>query len=1258
MRRALTHTALACSFALATALPVDLTAQTPQSTNTATATTTRERGILQAFIEDRLSDAGRQVEIEGFRGALSGRAEIDLLRISDAAGPWLQMQGVVLDWNRAALIAGRLDIAEFSAQSVALSRAPQTGHALDNTAARAPFALPELPVALQIAQLKIDALALGADLAGQEVLLAVEGAAQLAAGAGQSRLSLTRLAGPRGQFVIKAGYSNETRSLLVDLALDEAAGGLATTALALPDAPSLQLSLQGEGPIDSFRADLGVRTDGTTRFGGALHLHTDSAGNRSIAADVSGDLRPFFAPRLHGFFGSNAQLQAKAQRRAEGGFDLQQLDLSARALSLQATGQLDGAFWPERLSLNAQVMAPEEAPIALPFAQPGTQLGRASLTLDYDRATGDSWRADAQLRALQRPKWGVDTVQLRANGRLGRGKLGGTLALTADGLHAPDPGLAQALGADLSARLVFFTQSDGGVALRNIMMQAGDANLRGQANIAPLSASAGTDIGFSGQSVLGDLSRFATLLARPLAGAAELAIKGQLNPLTGAGEIILDGQTQALQTGQAQLDGLLADGPATLRLDVARDTGGTDLRGLSLRSSTGQMQASGALAPDGAGRLQLAADVADFGRIDPRLSGPARLTLSADGNAEIWGFSGQATLAGDTSLRLRGQLAQPRGSLTTDTTAQLSAPDLAVFAALAGRPLRGAAHGTAQLTGSFASGALALQLNADTLDLAVGLPMIDSQLTGQGSVALNASITPAGQARLGTLRVKTAQMQAEITTPQSADTVQARLELKDGSFLAPELAGALAVTGSATPHPLGQWTITANARARAGTAAQMQGRVAADFSTASLQLQGQAPLGLVNARIRPRSISGMAQYDLRLEGPVRLSSVAGTVRTTGARLSLPQLGQPLGDIDAQITLQRGQAQLAVQGALGNGGTLALGGQLGMVAPYDADLRLSLAQAVFRDPALYQTVVDGTLALRGPLAGGAVLGGQLELGQTDVFIAANSGPSFGSLPGLVHVNTPSEVARTRNWAGLSNAARADTVGPIYRVDMQISAPARIFVRGRGLDAELGGQVRLQGQSDAIVPQGSFQLIRGRLDVLGRRLTLTEGSLNLQGSFDPTIRFAATSQTEDTSITLALQGVATKPELQLSAAPELPQDEILARLLFGRNVAQISPLQAVRLAAALRTLSGGGDGLAGNLRRELALDDFDVSTTTDGQVEARAGKYLSDQLYSDVILRGAGETEVQLNLQLSPDVTLRGRVDSRGDTGIGLHFEKDY
>ncbi|MEM1301172.1 MAG: hypothetical protein AAGH17_01215, partial [Pseudomonadota bacterium] len=38
-----------------------------------------DRGILQAFIEDNLSSAGRDVRIEGFRGALSSRAELDRL---------------------------------------------------------------------------------------------------------------------------------------------------------------------------------------------------------------------------------------------------------------------------------------------------------------------------------------------------------------------------------------------------------------------------------------------------------------------------------------------------------------------------------------------------------------------------------------------------------------------------------------------------------------------------------------------------------------------------------------------------------------------------------------------------------------------------------------------------------------------------------------------------------------------------------------------------------------------------------------------------------------------------------------------------------------------------------------------------------------------------------------------------------------------------------------------------------------------------
>ena len=90
---------------------------------------TRDRGILQAFIEDNLSDAGRVVQIDGFAGALSSRATVERLTIADDQGVWLVLEGAALDWNRSAVLAGRLEINELSAERLVLTRLPATGDA-------------------------------------------------------------------------------------------------------------------------------------------------------------------------------------------------------------------------------------------------------------------------------------------------------------------------------------------------------------------------------------------------------------------------------------------------------------------------------------------------------------------------------------------------------------------------------------------------------------------------------------------------------------------------------------------------------------------------------------------------------------------------------------------------------------------------------------------------------------------------------------------------------------------------------------------------------------------------------------------------------------------------------------------------------------------------------------------------------------------------------------------------------------------------
>jgi translocation and assembly module TamB len=144
-----------------------------------------------------------------------------------------------------------------------------------------------------------------------------------------------------------------------------------------------------------------------------------------------------------------------------------------------------------------------------------------------------------------------------------------------------------------------------------------------------------------------------------------------------------------------------------------------------------------------------------------------------------------------------------------------------------------------------------------------------------------------------------------------------------------------------------------------------------------------------------------------------------------------------------------------------------------------------------------------------------------------------------------------------------------------------------------------------------------------------------------------------------VRLKVSGRADNPEILFTSQPELPQEEVLARLIFGRGLETLSPLQAARLAVAVRTLAGqGGEGVVGNIRNSAGLADLDVTTDEEGNAAVRAGAYLGENVYTDVEVDSAGETNLNLNLDVSPSVTLKGSVNNEGDTSLGVFFERDY
>jgi translocation and assembly module TamB len=218
---------------------------------------------------------------------------------------------------------------------------------------------------------------------------------------------------------------------------------------------------------------------------------------------------------------------------------------------------------------------------------------------------------------------------------------------------------------------------------------------------------------------------------------------------------------------------------------------------------------------------------------------------------------------------------------------------------------------------------------------------------------------------------------------------------------------------------------------------------------------------------------------------------------------------------------------------------------------------------------------------------------------------------------------------------------------------------VFVRGRGLDAELGGELRLGGTTAAVAPVGSFGLIRGRLEILGKRLDLTEAVLQMEGKLIPSLHIVAATVNDGITVAVGIDGPATDPVVSFTSTPDLPEEEVLAQLLFGQTLQGLSAFQALQLASAVATLAGkGGDGIVARARKGIGLDNLDVKTASDGSASVTAGKYLTKNIYSEFTVDQAGQSQINLNFDVSDQVRLRGRANSDGTAGLGIVVEKDY
>jgi translocation and assembly module TamB len=994
-----------------------------------------------------------------------------------------------------------------------------------------------------------------------------------------------------------------------------------------PLAGSAELTLSGRGALlaGTFDADVEGRTTGLAIGIPQVDNLVTGTTNLTLSAarDLEGiTLRTFrlgspvariTAEGVVRSVGSRLNLSASLD---DGALVLPGLD-GRHSLSLIAEG--DGEVWAVRSSLSGATLS-------------GSVVGEID-----DSGASPAFEGTATLDAASLAPFAVPSGFPELRGALSLRLDGSVVAdlsrfdlrasMEEEGLSLGRADLDRLLTGGLSVTLDAAREPEGPVTLRALSLAAPGLSAEAQGTLTGLPPTLGEidadallSAAFDGRlSVRArDLAPLGPLAGLPeLSGSLDATAAGSLAADLSRFDLRLDATERGLTLGRPDLDALLSGGLA-LALETSREPGGPVLIDtLTARTPTISVAAEGALSGLPEALVPLPPDLAETAVFE------GRVVLDADNLAPAGPLAGLRGLGGALRATMEGSVA-----LDLET--------------------------------------LDLRLDANGANFRTGVEAADAYLGGGTVLAIDVARSD------GMFQIR----RARFASPGLTASAEGQLGRGDGALAAEVridnlgrivegFSGPATARVQANATGSGPWTVAANIDGPGGTTLRTEGSIAPSLDRVDLSVRGDVPLGLANTFIQPRSVSGRAALDLKVSGPPALSSVSGRIATSDARFVAPTIGIVLERVTAEIALASGRAQVDLGAAVQGGGRITVAGPVALSAPYAGDLRIAFDNARLRDPALYETTVNGNLTLSGPLAGGAGIAGRLALGRTELRIPSGVTGGTAPIPDITHIAEPPPVRQTRVRAGLIDESgnrpgseQDARRGPGYSLDIRIDALNQIFIRGRGLDAELGGSLRIGGTTNNVIPAGQFDLLRGRLDILGRRLVLDQGSITLQGDFDPFLFLSASSSADGITARVVLSGRHQRPDIRFESSPELPEDEIVSRLLFGRGIENISAFQAAQLASSVATLTGsGGEGLLGNLRKGFGLDDLDVTTNDAGQAQLTLGTYIADNLYTDVSVSD-GRTELEINLELTPSITVTGSTADNGDSSIGIRFERDF
>lgn len=388
----------------------------------------------------------------------------------------------------------------------------------------------------------------------------------------------------------------------------------------------------------------------------------------------------------------------------------------------------------------------------------------------------------------------------------------------------------------------------------------------------------------------------------------------------------------------------------------------------------------------------------------------------------------------------------------------------------------------------------------------------------------------------------------------------------------------------------------------------------------------------------------------RINGLVRADNLTYTNETYGTRLTNMQIAARFNNDRlelSQVQARAGQGTVQAQGSVG----------LAAAQGFPLDIRVAMRNAqLARSDALGATATGDIRIQNG--ANGGLISGDIRVPNARYEIIRQGS---AEVPELTGVRRKSDVRTARP----TDRPTPPPIG-LFKLDLRVRADNQLFVSGMGLESEWSMDLRIGGTSAAPTIAGGLDLVRGTYSFAGKRFDVQRGQVRFRGGAaltDPDINILATTSNDGVTFNINITGTGQRPQIAFTSTPALPQDEVLSRLLFGTNPENLSATEALQLASALNSLRGSGGGLnpLGKLRSATGFDRLRIlgadEATGRGSALA-AGKYLTNEIYIEIVTDARGFTATQLTIALTKSISILSQAGSFGGSNVQVRYSRDF